>query len=136
MEPRETNWSVETCFYLLDINGILKFGITSNWGKRLILYKKEVGDFPIRILKKELYDKRWKAELVEQVIKWRLRPWCFKGRHEWINAPIQLVWNCYLDTRERISPEFGKYEHIHKTGNDRWGHYKQIVDLIFEKGKI
>ncbi len=133
MEQKEINWNVETFFYILDINGIVKFGITSNWHNRLVQYKKEVGDLLIRILKKDLIDKRWQAELIEQIVKWRLRPWCLDGRHEWINAPIQVILNCYLDTRERIIPEFIKYEYIHKTGNDRWGYYKQIVDMTFDK---
>lgn len=130
---KETEWYVETYFYIHDINGINKFGITSNWERRYKAYTKEVGDVTIRILKKELYDKRWKAELIEQIVKWRLRPWCFEGRHEWIDAPIQIVFDCYFETRDIITPEFLKYEYIHKTGNDRWGYYKQIVDMTFKQ---
>ena len=132
-EPKDDEWYVGCYFYLLDINGIVKFGITANWEKREIAYKKEVGNVPFTIIKKEFYDKRWKAELMEQIVKWRLRPWCVDGRHEWINAPIQIVINCYLDTRDMIIPEISKYSYIHKTGNDRWGYYKQICDMIFKE---
>ncbi|MBX3165435.1 MAG: hypothetical protein KF900_13250 [Bacteroidetes bacterium] len=132
-DPKEDDWYVETAFYILDINGTVKFGITANWDKREIAYKKEIGNLTLKIIKKELYDKRWKAELIEQIIKWRLRPWCINGRHEWINAPIQIVLNCYLDTRDTIMPEINNYNHIHKFGNDRWGYYKQIVDMMFDK---
>ena len=116
------NWYNPTLFYSLDINGTVKFGITSDWSKRELEYRKEIGDLSLRIIKKEVYDKRWKAELLEQIVKWRLRPWCIDGRHEWINAPIQIVLNCYLDTRDTIVPEIANYEHIHRKGNDRWGY--------------
>jgi hypothetical protein len=87
----------------------------------------------LRVIKIELFEYRWQAELLEQIVKWRLRPWCFNGRHEWIDAPIQLVLNCYMDTKDTIKPEFEKYEYIHKTGDNRWGYYKQIVDMVFDK---
>lgn len=133
MEPVEIDWSAKTYFYILDINGIVKFGITSNWERRQLAYRKEIGDLGLRVLKRELYDNKWQAELMEQIVKWRLRPWCFNGRHEWINAPIQFVLNCYLDTRNTVVPIIQDYEYIHKTGNNRWGYYKQIVDMTFDK---
>jgi hypothetical protein len=129
---RKINWNEETFFYILGINGLNKFGITSDFDRRLKAYRREVGDVDIQLLKKELYDKRWKAELIEQLVKWRLRPWCFNGRHEWINASVQIVLDCYRETRDIVTPEFSKYEYIHKTGNDRWGYYKQIVDMTFK----
>lgn len=132
-EPSDEDWYTETVFYIVDINGTVKFGITSNWEKRHLAYKREIGNLELRILKQDNYDKRWKAELIEQIVKWRLRPWCINGRHEWIDAPIQLVVNCYLDTRDIITPEINKYEYIHKKGVDRWGYYKQIVDMTFDR---
>ena len=126
------DWYAETFFYILDINGNVKFGITSNWDRRMLTYRKDIGDLNMKVLKQELYDKRWKAELLEQIVKWRLRPWCIEGRHEWINAPIQMIFDCYLETRDIIAPEINKYEYIHKTGNDRWGYYKHIVDMTFD----
>jgi hypothetical protein len=132
-EPEGDEWYKETLFYVLDINGTVKFGITSNWENRQKAYQREIGNLEFRVIKKENFDKRWKAELLEQLVKWRLRPWCIDGRHEWINAPIQLVLNCYLDTKETILPEIDKYFFIHKTGIDRWAHYKQLVDMTFDK---
>lgn len=132
-EPTEDEWYLGTYFYILDINGVVKFGITTNWERRELAYRKEIGDLNLKVIKKELYDQRWKAELIEQIVKWRLRPWCIDGRHEWINAPIQLVLNCYLDTRDKIVPEITQYYHIHKKGKDRWAFYKQIVDMTFDK---
>jgi hypothetical protein len=38
-----------------------------------------------------------------------------------------------MDTKDTIKPEFEKYEYIHKTGDNRWGYYKQIVDMVFDK---
>ncbi len=130
-EPKDDDWYVETIFYIIDINGTVKFGITANWAKRLLNYRKEIGNLELSVLKMEQYDKRWKAELIEQIVKWRLRPWCIVGRHEWINAPVQIVLNCYLDSRDSIIPEINKYEYIHKKGSDRWGYYKQIADMTF-----
>jgi hypothetical protein len=128
----ETDWYAETYFYILDINGNIKFGITSNWPQRLKAYRKEIGALELRVLKQEIYDKRWKAELLEQIVKWRLRPWVFEGRHEWIDAPIQMIFDCYIETRDNIFPEISKYEYIHKKGNDRWSHYKQIANMLFD----
>ena len=133
MESIDTDWYAKTYFYFLDINGIVKFGITSNWERRQRAYRKEIGDLELRVLKRELFENRWQAELLEQIVKWRLRPWCFNGRHEWIDAPIQLVLDCYSDTKDSIVPEFENYKYIHKTGDNRWGYYKQIVDMTFDK---
>jgi hypothetical protein len=77
----------------------------------------------LKVLKQERYDKRREAELIEQIVKWRLRPWCIEGRHEWIDAPIQIVLDCYLDTRNRVTPEINKYG----------GYYKQIADMTFDQ---
>ena len=129
----ETDWYAETYFYILDINGNVKFGITSNWTRRMKAYRKEIGDLKLKVLKQDLHDKRWKAELLEQIIKWRLRPWVFEGRHEWIDAPIQMIFDCYIETRDTIVPEIRKYEYIHKKGNDRWAFYRQIADMLFYK---
>jgi hypothetical protein len=63
----ETDWYIETYFYILDNNGNVKFGITSNWTQRMNAYKKEIGY--LRALKQRLHDKRWKAELIEQIVK-------------------------------------------------------------------
>lgn len=131
-ESNNTDWDAETMFYILDINGTIKFGITANWANRQLAYQREIGDLTLRVIKQDFYDKRWKAELLEQIVKWRLRPWCIVGRHEWINAPIQIVLDCYRDTRETIIPEIEKYKHIHTKGTDRWSYYKQIVDMTFD----
>ena len=133
LDSLEPNWYAETCFYILDINGIVKFGITSNWARRKKAYEKEINGVGLRILKQEIYDTRWKAELLEQIVKWRLRPWVIKGRHEWIDAPIQMIFDCYNQTRNEIVPEIHKYEYIHKKGNDRWDYYRQIADISFKK---
>jgi hypothetical protein len=132
-DSMDSNWYAETYFYILDINGSVKFGITSNWTRRMKAYEKEIKGLVLRVLKQELYNTRWEAELLEQIIKWRLRPWVFEGRHEWINAPIQMIVDCYVDTRNAMIPEINKYEYIHKTGKNRWSFYRQIADISFHK---
>ncbi len=132
-EPEGEDWYKETTFYLLDINGIVKFGITTNFEKRLKAYKKEVEDVSLVLIKNELYDSRWKAELLEQIIRWRLAPWSIYGREEWIDAPIQMVLECYHETRNTLMKEFDKYRYIHKTGKDRFDHYRQITEMIFDR---
>lgn len=132
MNYTDIDWSAETWFYIYDINGIAKFGITSNWDRRMKQYEKEVGDVQMILLKKEKYDNRWQAELIEQVVKWRLRPWAIEGRHEWIDKlPLQAILDCYVQTRDNLKAEFFKYQHIHLKGEHRFDHYKQIAKALF-----
>lgn len=131
--PEQIDWYKETYFYILDVNGMVKIGITSNWGRRMASYEREFPKMPIVKLKQELYEYWWQAELLEQVMKWRLRPWVVYGRHEYIkNLPIQVVLNCHLQTRDLLKPEFLKLEYIHKRGNERWDFYRQLAESQFD----
>lgn len=79
------------------------------------------------------FDFRWEAELIEQIVKWRLRKWAVYGRHEWVELPIQPVLDCISQTIAEIKPEFQKHQHIHTKGTNRWDFYKQIAHYYFEK---
>ena len=126
-------WNDPAEFYILDINGLMKFGVTSNMERRIHFYLKECGkDASINKIKTEIRKTYWEAEFIEQMIKWRLRPWAFEGKHEWIDAPIQIVLDCFYDTKKIIGHDLKEYRYIHTKGSERWGHYKQTADFLFK----
>jgi hypothetical protein len=114
------------------VNSYVKIGITTNWDRRKKTYEKDFGDIEFRKIKSFVFDRRWQAELIEQVVKWRLRRWVVPGRHEYFELPIQMILDCFQQTRKELDPEFIKHEHIHKNGKSRWDHYRQIADYYFQ----
>jgi len=81
MITEEINWILPTTLYIFTHDRFVKFGITSNWKRRFKLYDKELlGGY--EIIKKIEFDTRWKAELIEQIVKWRLRKWSVYRTHE------------------------------------------------------
>lgn len=126
-------WKEQAVLYFVDIDGLLKFGVTSNVERRISFFRKECGkDAIISIIKTQKYSTYWEAEFIEQMMKWRLRPWAFDGRHEWIDAPIQLVLDCFTDTSRVIGDDLREFEYIHLKGKNRWGYYKQTADFLFD----
>ncbi|MBK7382669.1 MAG: hypothetical protein IPI81_04940 [Flavobacteriales bacterium] len=120
-------------FYFLAVDARIKFGITSDWDKRFKRYQKDLGEFAVRPFKTENYHHRWQAELVEQVLKWRLWDFITHDEHEWVESlPIDTILHVYRDTRDQLRPEFEKHRHIHTRPDDRWGHYKQIAAYQFK----
>ncbi len=120
-------------FYFLAVDARIKFGITSDWEKRYKRYQKDLGEYAVRPFKTEPYDHRWQAELVEQVLKWRVRKFVSPDVHEWVeHLPIDVILHAYRETRDQLRPEFEKHRHIHTRPEDRWGHYKQIADYQFK----
>lgn len=130
------DWNQEGLFYIIDINGKTKFGITVDWSRRLKMYEKEFLDLPIILSKTDSYQNYWKAHLVEQVLKWRLRRFIVPGLHEWVigQFPIISVIDCYNETKSILAKEYDLHEHIHHKGNDRFGYYKQLAKLLFPNG--
>lgn len=96
------------------------------------MYDKELSSSDYTIIKRIEFDTRWQAELIEQIVKWRLRKWAVHGRHEWIELPIQPVLDCIQQSIAEIKPEFNKHKYIHKNGADRWDFYKQIAQYYFK----
>lgn len=133
MKTELINWNKPTAFYVLTVNSFVKFGITSNWDRRMKMYDKELSSSDYTIIKRIEFDTRWQAELIEQIVKWRLRRWAVNGRHEWIELPVQPVLDCINQSVQEIEPEFDKHEYIHKNGKERWGFYKQIAQIYFSQ---
>jgi hypothetical protein len=121
-------------FYFLAVDARIKFGITTNWERRYKQYQKDLGEFAVRPFKTEHYEHRWQAELVEQVLKWRLWDFITHDEHEWVeHLPIDTILHVYRETRDQLRPEFEKHRHIHTRLEDRWGYYKQLADYQFKK---
>lgn len=129
----EINWDSKTVLYILSINGMVKFGITSNWISRENQYRRELKDVNFVKLKEIPFPSRWQAELIEQVMKWRLRRWVVNGRHEWIQLPIQPVFDCMYETISELEPEYQNLKYIHKKGKNRWDFYKQLSKTHFRE---
>ncbi len=125
------DWNKQTILYVLVVNSFVKFGITSNWNRRMKRYDKELESVGYTVVKKIDFDFRWQAELIEQIVKWRLRRWAVNGRHEWIELPLQPVLDCISQSIKEIKPEFDKHRYIHKRENHRWDFYKQIAQIYF-----
>lgn len=120
-------------FYFLAVDARIKFGITSNWERRFRRYQKDLGEYAVRPFKTEAYDHRWQAELVEQVLKWRLWKFITHDEHEWVeHLPIDVILHVYRDTRDQLRPEFAKHRHIHFLEEERWAHYRQIAEYQFK----
>jgi hypothetical protein len=132
MKTELIDWKRPSILYILVVNSFIKFGITSNWEKRKKAYNKELGLNHFSVIKKIEFEFRWQAELIEQIVKWRLRRWVVNGRHEWVQLPIQPVLDCINQTIKEIEPEYHRHKYIHKKGVDRWDFYKQIAHKYFD----
>jgi hypothetical protein len=134
MKTEDIDWEKETELYFFVADRFIKFGISSNWERREKTYRRtELKDIEFLKVKTVIFEKRWQAELIEQVMKWRLRRWAVPGRHEWIeNLTLQNVVDCYHEIRKELFPEFYRYEYIHRHGSDRWDFYKQIASYYFK----
>jgi len=132
MDSINTDWQKETILYVLVVDNLVKFGISSNLERRMKTYNKELNGYSYQIIKKIVFDRRWEAELIEQIVKWRLRKWAVEGTHEWIKLPIQPVLDCINQCITEIKPEFKKHKHIHLKGKNRWDFYKQIAHYYFD----
>jgi hypothetical protein len=126
------DWQKETILYVLIVNNFVKFGITSNLQKRKKSYEKELSQYTFQFVKKIKFETRWEAELIEQIVKWRLRRWAVNGRHEWIELPLQPVLDCISQSINEIKPEFQKHKYIHHNGKNKWDFYKQIAHYYFD----
>lgn len=109
----------------------MKFGITSNWERRKRSYEKELNSIPFKVIKRIDFSFRWQAELIEQIVKWRLRRWAVNGRHEWVELPIQIVLDCISQSIKEIEPEFDRHQYIYKRESEIWDFYKHIAQYYF-----
>jgi len=129
------DWYCSAIYYFLDINGKTKFGITNDWIRREKMYMREFIDIPIILLKKYDFEHYWQAELVENVMRRRLKKWVIPGTHEWVRKemPIQGIFDCFIQTKQILTQENGfmEYEPIHKHGKDRYAYYRDIYNMYF-----
>lgn len=133
MNESKIDWQKETILYVMVVNSFVKFGITSNMERRIKSYERELSEYTFQFVKKINFETRWKAELIEQIVKWRLRKWVVDGRHEWTELPLQPVIDCINQSINEIKPEFQKHEYIHHKGKNRWDFYKQIAHYYFNE---
>jgi hypothetical protein len=131
MRTEDIDWDKETILYVLVVNCFVKFGITSNLDRRFKGYSLELEGLKYTVIKKTVFQTRWQAELIEQVMKWRLKRWVVNGRHEWVEIPIQVVLDCMNQTLAELSEEYPLHQHIHKNGKRRWDFYRQIAEYYF-----
>ncbi len=128
---KATTWYQPAILYLIDLNGITKFGITVDWKSRKKRYQRDFSNLPLQEIVQFDFDRRWQAELVEYMMTRRLKRWIAKGRYEWvIDLPIQAVMDCYRQTRKVVEPHFDFASTYHYTGNRRYGFYSQLYDMI------
>ncbi|QSE98650.1 hypothetical protein [Fulvivirga lutea] len=136
MLTKNIKWYEPTELYVLTVNEYIKFGISSNWLRRQREYEIELEGEPFTKVHSINYSYRWQAELIEQILKWRLRKWAVSGRHEWIkHLQVQNVLDCLNQIREVIEEEFDRHYHIHNYGDDRYDWYKQIANGYFYDGE-
>jgi hypothetical protein len=126
------NWFKPSILYILDINGVVKFGVTSNWDARIRNYKKEVGDFPLTIIKRYQYEHFWQAELIEQLMKWQLKEKAEHGKHEYVRTSIPVVLNVYHKTTREIMHQIDDFSKVHIDEKFRWAKYKVIAKDLFD----
>lgn len=131
MRTEDIDWSSKTLLYVITIDSFVKFGITKNWNKRKKTYFKDFEGANINFIKKYEFSNRWSAELIEQVIKWRMKAWIVYGRHEYTKLPVLKVLTCISETISELEHEYYKHEYIHKRGRERWDFYKHIAQYYF-----
>lgn len=124
-------WKQPGIFYVLNINGITKFGITRNFENRIRGYasdhKKSKRQFNCVIHFKEDYDLFWQAEFVETMLRRRLAPWIIFGL-EYVSpdVPTGHVVDCYLEIKKFLIG-YNSFEHVktyYKIGTLRMKLYK------------
>jgi len=132
---KASTWYKPCFLYVIDLNGMTKFGITVNWQVRKKRYQRDFPNLPLQEIKLFQFERRWQAELIEYMMSQRLKRWVAKGRFEWvIELPVRCVLDCYNQTRPVIEPHFEYASTFHFTGERRYGYYKQLYDML--KGKF
>ncbi|WP_436516039.1 hypothetical protein [Ekhidna sp. To15] len=125
-----SDWNCKAILYVVDINGKAKFGISDNWESRERQYEKDHGDVSIQLIMKTDFDHYWQAELVEQLMKLKLKPFIIPGLHEWLKEefPLQNIIDCYKQVDSLLAYEYDQHEHIHRKGSQRWIFYKRVYE--------
>lgn len=131
-----STWYKPAILYVIDLNGMTKFGITTNWRARRWKYERDFPGLPLTEIKKFQFEKRWQAELIEQLLSRRLKGMLMYGRYEWVyEVHIQHVLDCLYQIRQVIQAgkEMDRSSTIHMTGSRRFGYYDQLFDILEDK---
>lgn len=132
MKFEDIIWDEPTKLYVIIINSFVKFGITRDWKRREKEYYFEFKKEKFELIEIKNFPNRWQAELIEQVVKWRIKKFIINGRHEWTELPIQTVLDIINSSVLEIKDEYNKHEYIHKKGKIRWDYYRQIAQFYFK----
>lgn len=120
-------WEKQTEFYIIVIDKYVKFGITHDWEKRLNRYVKDSKDAPLKKVLSKFFPNRWQAELVEQVLKYKMYPKSVRFHKEYTERPLKEVMDFYFKTIRELEPNFEKYKFIHKNEKLRKSFYMRIA---------
>ncbi|MEP0366858.1 MAG: GIY-YIG nuclease family protein [Cyclobacteriaceae bacterium] len=127
-------WRAPGYLYIFDVNGMTKFGITTNLERRIKQYRKMVQDLPMQTIKVYSFDHYWQAELVESMMRFRLRNWAMQGRYEWlVDLTLQQVIDCYRQIISVVEPEYDLCECFHYHTDTRYAHYKNFFRMFTDK---
>jgi len=123
-------WKQSATLFVLDVNGMIRFGVCTNWKTELEKLRKEMGQL-FQVVKTWDFPEYWRAELVEQVAKYRMQRWWHEGQATYIRLPMPLAMACLTDTKKILSKNFIKYSTIHRKPKHRKDHYRQIAEMNF-----
>lgn len=123
----KTQWDKQTEFYIIVIDKYVKIGITHDWERRLKRYLNDSNDAPLQKIKSRLFPNRWQAELIEQVIKYRLYPTSVSFHREYTERPIKDVLDCYFSTIKELEGDSERFRFIHQYQSLRWPFYQRIA---------
>ncbi len=132
------DWNSQAILYIVDVNGKSKLGVCSNWDQQESQYKRDYSNQSIQLIMKVDFDHYWQAELVEQIMKLRLKPYINQGLHEWLKEDFHLpvVFDYYKEVSSLLSEQYSDHEHIHRKGNNRWAFYNRVYEdlkIYFKK---
>lgn len=131
---KASTWRGPGYLYVFDINGMTKFGISSNVNKRKKQYLKMLQGLPMQEIKIYTFDHYWQAELVESMMRHRLKNWAIEGRHEWLlELPIQQVLDCYYQITTVMRDEYDNCECFHYHEKVRYAHYKNFYRMVKDR---
>jgi len=128
-------WYAKAWFYIVEVGEFTKIGITRNWPRRKAYFEKRFPGKPIRLDYLDQYQHYWQADLVEGIVRERLKPWVYKRTKEWVisELPVACIEACYLQTKATLEPEYEMHECIHWRPDIRYAVYDQILAVLKEK---
>ncbi|MFY0606436.1 MAG: hypothetical protein JXR10_06970 [Cyclobacteriaceae bacterium] len=131
---KRSTWNAKGYLYIYDINGMTKFGITNDTARRKRQYRKLIQDLPMQEIRTYNFDHYWQAELVESMMRYRLKQWTMKDRYEWlVELPLQQVMDCFRQIMKVIKSEYHACECFHYHPRVRYDHYRDFFRMFQSK---